>query len=364
MELQPMRNANASEAGEILFVQEALKNYSVVTHEWWLTEAKLVDSDITKGASRFYMSVSSSATSAQVYLKYGDTSVLLEPTSGGIVMYIGANSREEALMTREYVRQFFPELHREDHKVTMKFWTMTSSGPQSRSRRLEVPAWDEISENYTAEVQTKLARLLERGQDSLSAGQLILWTGPPGTGKTYGLRSLTREWRDWCEFHYIVDPDHFFGSQADYMMQVLLSESENMPVDPDADPNPDKDRSKWKLIILEDAGELMSADARERSGQGLSRLLNTVDGMIGQGLKVFILVTTNEPLKRLHEAVARPGRCAARIEFKPLTPEETQKWLEGRGITPVQDPRRLVELYAEVEDFEDAVDTTSKLGFS
>lgn len=33
--------------------------------------------------------------------------------------------------------------------------------------------------------------------------------------------------------------------------------------------------------------------------------------MVGQGLRVLVLVTTNELLRRLHPAVAQPGRCAA-----------------------------------------------------
>ena len=66
----------------------------------------------------------------------------------------------------------------------------------------------------------------------------------------------------------------------------------------------------WRLLVMEDTGELLSADARERTGQGLSRFLNVVDGLIGQGLRVIVLVTTNEEIKKVHPAVARPGRCA------------------------------------------------------
>src|ERR1041384_3646648 len=53
-------------------------------------------------------------------------------------------------------------------------------------------------------------------------GQLILWHGLAGTGKTFGLRALAWEWRDWCDLHYIVDPDSFFGDHADYLMSVLM----------------------------------------------------------------------------------------------------------------------------------------------
>jgi hypothetical protein len=100
------------------------------------------------------------------------------------------------------------------------------------------------------------------------AGRLVPWYGDPGTGKTYGLRALAWEWRSWCEFHYVTDPEFFFGGRADYLMDVVLHEAEG-------------DDGKWRLLVLEDTGELLAADANERTGQGLSRVLNVVDGIIG-----------------------------------------------------------------------------------
>jgi hypothetical protein len=55
---------------------------------------------------------------------------------------------------------------------------------------------------------------------------------------------------------------------------------------------------------------------------GEAGFLNVVDGLIGQGLRVLVLVTTNEELKSLHPAVARPGRAAANIEFHALSRHE------------------------------------------
>jgi hypothetical protein len=74
-----------------------------------------------------------------------------------------------------------------------------------------------------------------------------------------------------------------------------------------------------------------TADAKERTGQGLSRLLNVVHRIIGQGLRVLVLVTTNESLKRLHSAVARPRRCSAKIEFLSFAADEAGSWLEAHG---------------------------------
>lgn len=41
------------------------------------------------------------------------------------------------------------------------------------------------------------------------------------------------------------------------------------------------------MFVLEDCDELLRGDARERSGQVMSRLLNVADGIVGQGLRVL-----------------------------------------------------------------------------
>jgi hypothetical protein len=103
----------------------------------------------------------------------------------------------------------------------------------------------------------------------------------------------------------------------------------------------------WRVLILEDTGELLTPDAKAVIGQGLSRFLNVVDGLIGQGLRVLVLVTTNEPIRKLHPAVARPGRCAANIEFDSFSPEEASTWLEAQGAADgAGTSMTLAELYA------------------
>jgi hypothetical protein len=108
----------------------------------------------------------------------------------------------------------------------------------------------------------------------------------------------------------------------------------------------------WRLLVLEDTGELLTPDAKSIIGQGLSRFLNVVDGLIGQGLRVLVLVTTNEEIRTLHPAVARPGRCAANIEFMPLAVDEAADWLASRGVDAAPpEPRILASLYAQTEGF-------------
>ena len=76
---------------------------------------------------------------------------------------------------------------------------------------------------------------------------------------------------------------------------------------------------------MEDVEDLIKKDANRESGQAFSRLLNIGDGMVGQGLRTLFLLTTNSPVRELHRALVRPGRCLANIEVPPLKPEEAAK---------------------------------------
>ncbi len=184
-----------------------------------------------------------------------------------------------------------------------------------------------------------------------------MFHGLAGTGKTFALRAVASEWRDWCDIDYIIDPDRLLA-EGKYLINVLLArrrEWEDYAVPRymrrfargNGGSDEDEASERWRLIVMEDTGELLSADAKERTGQGLSRLLNTVDGLIGQGLRALILVTTNEPIRELHPAVARAGRCAAAVEFMPFTAEEATAWL-GREVT---EATTVADLYALREGY-------------
>lgn len=223
----------------------------------------------------------------------------------------------------------------EEDQVPVTFWAQTPSGvPVNPRRRVHAPSWAEVRDNYAGATRRQLDELMAAREPG--NGGLLLWHGEPGTGKSHALRALAREWRGWCDTHFITDADAFLGGQTNYLLSAVLR--------PERESGRDQ---RWRLIVLEDAGELLAADARAVAGQALSRLLNLTDGLLGAGMRVIVLVTTNEPLRRMHPAVVRPGRTWAEIEFAPLSRAQANVWLEAQGaIGRVEHDPTLAELFA------------------
>ena len=137
-------------------------------------------------------------------------------------------------------------------RVPVHFWTSAGYGSDVQRRAISAPPWKRVAGNYPDAVRRAVEPLTLAREPG--AGALLLWHGPPGTGKTHALRALVRSWRRWCSAHYVTDPERFLAGTS-YLMDVATSRrAEGEPA--------------WRLIVLEDAGELMSASARSETGQG------------------------------------------------------------------------------------------------
>ncbi len=277
---------------------------------------------------------------------------------GTLTVAVASRSQQESVDFMQEIERLYPKVEPTEKGLSVTFWSEGNRGGQCFFRTLAAPSWDDIAMNYPQETRERLDALMKARFNAESSGKLILWQGMPGTGKTFALRALAQSWKPWAKIHYILDPERFFGSEATYMMSVILGEGGSIPShlaaaldddDEDDDDGPISDTQKWRLVVLEDTGELLTQDAKQNTGQALSRLLNVCDGLIGQGLKVLVLITTNEDISTMHNAVMRPGRLASKAVFKPMDSIESIEWLKAHGKNAIDVSRRqysLAELYA------------------
>ena len=128
---------------------------------------------------------------------------------------------------------------------------------------------------------------------------------------------------------FVIDPERLFADPG-YLTEVVIG---------------DVDDERWRLLLLEDCDELIRAEAKQATGQSLARLLNLTDGLLGQGRRILVAITTNEDLSRLHPAVTRPGRCLAQLHVPPLSYAEAVEWL-GRPEGVPATGATLADLYA------------------
>ncbi|MFL6114641.1 MAG: DUF5925 domain-containing protein [Catenulispora sp.] len=264
-------------------------------------------------------------------------------TSGGGEVTVVAETAELATKILEQATDgVAAEEEPEEEKVSVGFWyAAPQRGPYRTVRTITAEPWETVRKNYSASAGAALDRLMAVRRTE-AAGRMILLHGAPGTGKTTALRTLAREWRDWCQVDYVLDPDALFSSPG-YLMEVAMG------VEYHGHGDEDENKRRWRLLLLEDCDELIRGEAKATSGQALSRLLNLTDGLLGQGRDVLVAITTNENLASLHPAVIRPGRCLAQIEVGPLPRAEARAWLEHEGADPAKltpGPATLAELIA------------------
>lgn len=276
----------------------------------------------------------------------------MSETTPSVFVQIHAGSRQAARLEMARVKELIPLADEPaQDQICVGFWYWASRCSRKVVRRLSAPAWEDGARNYPVATRRLLEPLMANLPGVLSGGRLILWHGPAGTGKTSALRTLARENAKDILLEYVLDPDNFFGQESGYFVSVLFNDDDEV------------EEGKTRLLVLEDCDDLLAADAKYAGGQGLARLLNLVDGLIGQGLRIAVLITTNDPISGFHPAVSRPGRCGAAVHFEAFDELEADQWLAREGVEARgRQKRSLAELFA-VRDGRDLPEPRAPIGF-
>lgn len=194
-------------------------------------------------------------------------------------------------------------------------------GASSRYSTLDRVPFADIAVNYPPAVRAELEAMCAMSSVP-DDGRLALFHGPPGTGKTRFLFSLATEWSDWCDVHYVMDPDEMF-SHSDYLTSILMNAERS---------------DRWSILVMEDGDEFIDVGAKGKVGQGLSRLLNVADGFIGQAAKLMVLISTNVEHESFQPAAVRAGRCFKNLEFPAFTAAEAAEWLAAHDTAVEGEP--------------------------
>lgn len=278
--------------------------------------------------------MASAGTTRKIYLKF---------YCGTVYVAVAAEDLAMADLTALNIINQVPQLELTPDRVEVGVWYLTATGPAHLSKDISIQSWVDIERNYSFGVARSLSEIMKMDQpEGEVIPRIILWYGPPGTGKTTAIRTLATEWSEWCDIHIISDPEQLFAHPG-YLLSVAGSDSK-----------------RWRLVVAEDSDGFLHDHQGGNSDMG--RLLNFSDGILGQGARTLFLLTTNEPVGKLHPAVTRPGRCLAQIEFTELSTDEVRSRLTGTGVVLPTEAMTLAELMEYQRDDSKKITSTAVAG--
>lgn len=231
------------------------------------------------------------------------------------------------------------KINEDSSKMDLHFWYTTKHGLSCTTKSIDCPNIDVAKRNY-GEVVFRNIEALSKLESPWENGKIILWHGPPGTGKTNAIKILSSIWKEKFKnisTEFLIQPEEFIGNTQN-LVKLFLERDEFLGNEEGEEP--------LRLVIIEDRADLFSANCR--NNPAFSVLLNLADGLIGHGSKVIFMITANEKVDdSFDEAVTRSGRCLDITHFGRLSIEESESWLADQEIDQkVTAPMTLAELYA------------------
>ena len=145
----------------------------------------------------------------------------------------------------------------------------------------------------------------------------ILFTGPPGTGKTYLAKIIAHVSN--AEFYLVSGPSIVskWVGDTEYTLRRIFESAR-------------KNESERAIIFFDEIdsiAERRSGDSHEASRRLVAQLLTLMDGFANEDKSIVVIAATNRA-ESLDPALLRPGRFDWEIEFTPPTLQDRREILK------------------------------------
>lgn len=205
-------------------------------------------------------------------------------------------------------------------KKTGQVYALVSTRQGYELRGIGVAAVNLERDNYTPEFLAAYDHIIKDLGSDAPCGRISLFDGPPGTGKSFGIRALM----SMEGVTFVVLPPAIVAELAGpALIQTLLSHRE-------------ENEGQAMVLLLEDGDDVVATRGGDNMSH-ISTLLNLTDGIMGGLLNIKVIATTNAVREDLDPAILRPGRLCRRVHLGALGPEQSERVLARLlGFTDVE----------------------------
>ncbi|MEM1215856.1 MAG: AAA family ATPase [Bacteroidota bacterium] len=213
------------------------------------------------------------------------------------------------------------------------FKVLSKGGGQFYTEEININAFDvDVNKLYNDDF-AEIHRIIDESLAVDNSG-LILFHGPPGTGKTSYIKHLLDKHN---ERNFIFIPNDFVNEllQPDFISFLITS--------------------KNSILVIEDAEKVITSRENASTNSVVSTILQLTDGLFSDYLNIKIICTFNTSIEKVDKALFRKGRMIAFYEFKALSLDKTNALRKSLDQGEGNEPMTLAEIFnLDKESFEDS----------